>query len=60
MSIQSLSEQVIRRLYEITNDYYKGFDYQLIELLKMGLDRFKLDIAILSKIEKTLIPSSTV
>lgn len=51
MPVQSLSERVIRRLYEITNDYHKGFDYQIFELLQMGLDRFNLDIAILSKIE---------
>lgn len=51
MPTQPLSERVIRRLYEITNDYHKGFDYQILELLQMGLDRFKLDIAILSKIE---------
>lgn len=51
MPVQSLSERVIRRLYEITNDYHKGFDYQIFELLQMGLDRFNLDIAILSKID---------
>lgn len=50
MPIQSLSERVIRRLYEITNDYHKGFDHQLLDLLQMGLDRFNLDIAILSKV----------
>jgi len=44
-------EKVIRRLYEITNNYDLGFDTQITQLLKMGLDRFNLDIAILSKIE---------
>ena len=47
----SLSEQVIRRLYKITNDHSKGFDYQVSQLLKMGLERFDLDIGILSNIK---------
>ncbi|USD66665.1 GGDEF domain-containing protein [Vibrio sp. SCSIO 43136] len=46
----SESEKVIRRLYQITNNYNKGFDAQIAELLKMGLERFNLDIAILSRI----------
>nr|WP_087021820.1 sensor domain-containing diguanylate cyclase [Thaumasiovibrio subtropicus] len=45
------SERVIRRLYEITNAYDKGFQYQIRALLAMGLERFNLDIAILSRIE---------
>ena len=52
MTNQSSSETVIRRLYQITQDYNKGFEHQVIELLKMGLERFGLDIAILSKIDK--------
>lgn len=44
-------EKVIRRLYEITNNYDLGFGTQIQQLLKMGLDRFNLDIAILAKIE---------
>ncbi|WP_412971278.1 diguanylate cyclase [Glaciecola sp. MF2-115] len=47
------SELVIRRLYEITNAYEKGFEYQVIELIKMGLERFNLDIGILSNITGT-------
>lgn len=45
------SEKIIRRLYEITNSHALGFDKQVEQLLKMGLERFNLDIAILSKIE---------
>ncbi|MEZ8775252.1 diguanylate cyclase, partial [Vibrio sp. 10N.247.310.17] len=45
------SEVVIRRLYQITNDYRKGFDIQIAQLLIMGLERFNLDIGILSKVE---------
>lgn len=51
MSEVSSSEQVIRRLYQITNDYKKGFSHQINELIRMGLDRFSLDIGILSKID---------
>ncbi|GLQ30347.1 GAF domain-containing hybrid sensor histidine kinase/response regulator [Litoribrevibacter albus] len=47
----SESERLIRRIYQITNEYKKGFDYQIQELLKLGLERFNLDIAILSNIE---------
>ncbi len=46
------SEQVIRRLYQITSDYKKGFEHQIIQLLDMGLERFGLDIGIFSKIEQ--------
>ncbi len=52
MMANSSSELVIRRLYQITNDYHKGFEYQVSELLQMGLERFGLDIGILSRIEK--------
>ncbi|GAB3483006.1 sensor domain-containing diguanylate cyclase [Marinomonas epiphytica] len=51
MNFSTSSEQVIRRLYQITNDHYLGFDMQIIKLLEMGLERFNLDIGILSKIE---------
>ena len=47
----SESEIVIRRLYQITNEYRKGFDTQIAQLLMMGLERFDLDIGILSKVE---------
>ncbi|MFC3151370.1 ATP-binding protein [Litoribrevibacter euphylliae] len=47
----SESERLIRRIYQITNAYDKGFDYQIQELLRLGLERFVLDIAILSNIE---------
>lgn len=47
----SESEVVIRRLYQITNDYQKGFNIQVSELLIMGLERFNLDIGILSRID---------
>jgi len=45
------SEKVIRRLYEITNNYHLGFDTQIEHLLQMGLERFNLDIGILAKID---------
>lgn len=51
MTKQSSSEKVIRRLYQITQDHHKGFEYQVIELIKMGLERFGLNIGILSKID---------
>ncbi len=44
------SDMVIRRLYQITSDYQKGFDIQVYQLLMMGLERFELDIGILSRI----------
>ncbi|WP_245621584.1 sensor domain-containing diguanylate cyclase [Enterovibrio calviensis] len=47
----SESEKVIRRIYEITNDYEKGLDYQIDALIRMGLERFNLDIGILSIID---------
>lgn len=50
MSSISNSELLIRRIYQITNDFNRGFDYQIQELLKLGLERFNLDIAILSHI----------
>lgn len=45
------SERVIRRLYEITAAYERGFEFQISEILQMGLERFNLDIAILSRIK---------
>lgn len=47
----SASEMVIHRLYEITSDYDAGFDQQIRDLLQLGLDRFQLDIGIVSRIE---------
>ncbi|GAB6260305.1 sensor domain-containing diguanylate cyclase [Photobacterium sp. R1] len=47
----SESENVIRRLHEITQAYDKGFDYQIEMLLRLGLERFNLDIGILARIE---------
>ena len=54
MATPSSSEQVIRRLYQITNDYNKGFEHQVDALLRMGLDRFELDIGILSRIKQNI------
>jgi len=51
MTPSTNSELLIRRIYQITNAYEQGFDYQIQELLKLGLERFNLDIAILSNIE---------
>ena len=45
------SETLIRRLYQITNDYQKGFDIQITQLIMLGLERFNLDIGILSRVE---------
>jgi len=53
METVSSSEKVIRRLYEITNNYDLGFEKQIEQLLTMGLERFNLDIGILSKIDKS-------
>ncbi|GLS91031.1 hypothetical protein GCM10007916_20990 [Psychromonas marina] len=47
----SSSEKVIRGLYQITNNHDQGFEAQIEQILKMGLERFNLDIGILSKIE---------
>lgn len=52
MNTVNSSEKIIRRLYEITNSYDLGFEAQIIELLRMGLERFNLDIGILSKIDR--------
>ncbi len=52
MDAVNSSEKVIRRLYKITNSYDLGFETQVKELLKMGLERFNLDIGILSKIDE--------
>ncbi|PKH07916.1 sensor domain-containing diguanylate cyclase [Moritella sp. Urea-trap-13] len=51
MEAVSNGEKVIRRLYEITKNYDLGFETQIEQILKMGLERFNLDIAILSKID---------
>lgn len=51
MEVVNNGEKVIRRLYEITNNYDLGFETQIEQILKMGLERFNLDIAILSKID---------
>ncbi|MGF1761999.1 diguanylate cyclase [Aliivibrio kagoshimensis] len=51
MSNRTTSEKVIRHLYEITNSFKQGFDYQIDELLRMGLERLNLDIGILSNIK---------
>ncbi|MCL9783445.1 sensor domain-containing diguanylate cyclase [Vibrio sp. S4M6] len=51
MAVINESEELIRRIYQITNDYQKGFDIQISQLLILGLERFNLDIGILSKIE---------
>lgn len=45
------SEVVIRTLYEIASAYDLGFDEQVRRLLELGLQRFDLDIGILSKVE---------
>jgi GAF domain-containing protein len=45
------SEKVIRRLYEITNNYDLGFEAKITQILQMELERFNLDIGILSRIK---------
>jgi len=47
------SEQVIRRLYQITQQYSAGLHAQVSALLSMGLERLELDIGILSHIDGT-------
>lgn len=51
MVTASSSEKVIRSLYKITNNHDQGFETQIKQILEMGLERFNLDIGILSKIE---------
>ncbi|WP_420855734.1 diguanylate cyclase [Vibrio tetraodonis] len=51
MEMVATSETLIRRLYQITNDYQKGFDIQITQLIMLGLERFNLDIGILSRVE---------
>lgn len=46
----SESEKVIRALYQITSDHNKGFEHQVTQLLKLGCERFNLDLGILSAI----------
>ncbi|MBT8138751.1 MAG: sensor domain-containing diguanylate cyclase [Gammaproteobacteria bacterium] len=45
------SDSLIRTIYTITSAHEQGFEYQMQALLKTGLQRFGLDIGILSKIE---------
>ncbi|MDJ0556265.1 MAG: response regulator [Microcoleaceae cyanobacterium MO_207.B10] len=55
------SEAAIRRLYQITatpspgknqgSNFISSFDYRLEQLLEMGLEKFGLEIGVLSKIE---------
>lgn len=45
------SEKIIRRLYEITNNYDLGFETQIEQILAMGIERFNLEIGILAKVE---------
>lgn len=52
MHPSSSSEEVIRQLYQITNQYDQGLEHQLSLLIKLGLERFQLDIGILSKINQ--------
>ncbi|WP_120510586.1 GGDEF domain-containing protein [Photobacterium salinisoli] len=47
----SESENVIRRLHQITQSYDKGFDFQIHALIQLGLERFDLDIGILAQVE---------
>lgn len=51
MDNASSSEKVIRRLYQITNDYDQGFEKQILALLQMGRERFNLDIGIFARIQ---------
>jgi len=44
------NESVIRRLYEISAEYSGGFPAQVQAMLQVGLERFGLDIGILSRI----------
>ncbi|MEM7158633.1 MAG: GAF domain-containing sensor histidine kinase [Myxococcota bacterium] len=44
------SEAVIRTLYAITSEHEQGFDHQLRRLLRLGCERFDLDIGVLSNI----------
>ena len=46
--MMSESEKLIRRLYSITTQVDLGFEHQVNELLKLGCERFGLDIGIVS------------
>ena len=46
MKTLSSTEEVIRKLYAITYDYEKGLEHQMINLLKIGIERFGLDIGV--------------
>lgn len=48
------SDRVIRALYQITNNYQAGFSEQIQQLIKLGLERFNLDIGILSHVKGDL------
>ena len=45
------SELVIHTLYEITSHYDAGFERQVEELIRLGLECFDLDIGIVSRVE---------
>ena len=45
------NEKVIRSIYQITSNHDKGFAWQVRELLRMGCERFGVEIGILSNIE---------
>ena len=44
------NESVIRHLYEISTEYDLGFPHQVQALLQVGLDRFGLEIGVVSRI----------
>jgi len=44
------SEEVIRKLYEITSDYGQGFERQVMRILQLGCGHFDLEIGMLSRI----------
>ncbi len=46
----SQSELVIRTLYQIASEYEKGLERQIQRILSLGLERFDLDIGILSTV----------
>lgn len=45
------NDHVIRRLYDITSHHEEGFAEQMRQLLRLGCERFGLEIGILSEIE---------
>jgi len=44
------AEELIRALYEITSDYGRGFENQVERILRLGCERFGLEIGILSRV----------